>query len=103
MLHRYPQLAMSEEAAAYQAEVDGYRHRHYPRVRLSAAAQAISCYDYQACEHPEYRDSHARAFVESLRDALLSRLPGIGDERWGINSSEQAASTTIFAKSVLRG
>lgn len=45
-----------------------------PVVILSA----LSCYEYQSCEHPEWEASEAHAFCEALRDACIGRLPGWG-------------------------
>ncbi|MDP3408115.1 hypothetical protein [Bosea sp. (in: a-proteobacteria)] len=94
MFARYPSLVGSVEAAGYQQQIDVYRHRYYPDVRITAAAHTLACYDYQACEHPDYDKSEASAFVESLRNRLLASLPGIDVEAWGIDSPEQAAATT---------
>ena len=47
-------------------------------------AKALSCYEYQACEHPEWRDSHAyRLIVEPLRAWLLRGLVGYKTAPWG--------------------
>lgn len=102
MLARYPSIDDTAEAAGYQATVDTYRHRYYPHVRPTAAAHAVSCFDYQACEHPDYDRSQARAFVESLRQAILRRMPGIDAEPWGIDSVEQAQATTIHPSRLVR-
>lgn len=42
----------------------------------------ISCYEYQSCEHPEWKASQAKAFCAALRDSTISRLPGYGDASW---------------------
>lgn len=48
-------------------------------VLLSAAGvvKAIDCYEYQACEHPGWRDPANRAadYVRRLREAVLDSLP----------------------------
>lgn len=35
---------------------------------------ALSCYDYQSCEHPGWRTSEAKAFCEALTHKMLSML-----------------------------
>lgn len=102
MLARYPRIAGTDEVAGYQAAVDGYRHRYYPVVRLTAAAHAVSCYDYQSCEHDAYGTSQASGFVEALRQAILRRMPGIDNEPWGIDSVEEAQATTIHPSRLMR-
>jgi hypothetical protein len=102
MLARYPRIAGTDEAEGYQATIDAYLHRYYPGVRPSAAAHAVSCYDYQSCEHPEYDRSQARAFVNSMRQELLRKLPGIDSESWGIDSLAQAQAATIHPSRLIR-
>jgi len=46
-------------------------------------AKAISCYDYQSCEHPDYEDSDAHAAVQSMRYDLLQQLRGYDTAEWG--------------------
>jgi hypothetical protein len=55
----------------------------YPRGPLSPrhltaveALVALSGYEYQACEHPEWEGSAARAFCDALRHAVIRALPG---------------------------
>jgi len=102
MLARYPRGAGTDEADGYQAAVDSYQHRFYHGVRLTAAAHAVSCYDYQSCEHDAYGTSQAKAFVEALRQAILRKMPGIDAEPWGIDSVEQAQATTIHPSRLMR-
>lgn len=45
---------------------------------------AIACYRYQACEHPEWRDSEARAFCTALQQLAIRRLPGYDAAPWEI-------------------
>jgi len=48
----------------------------------------ITCYEYQSCEHPEWHDSDARDFCESLRRALIRALPGYDAAPWEWNEQE---------------
>lgn len=45
---------------------------------------AAGCYDYQSCEHPQYRGSKAEMFVE----ALATLTAGKGQGPWGIDSRD---------------
>lgn len=44
----------------------------------------IQCYEYQACEHPGWCDSAARAFCEALQTRAIHHLPGYDDAPWGL-------------------
>ena len=46
------------------------------RVDFVDALEAIDVYEYQACEHPEWETSEARAFCDALRRGLTRMLPG---------------------------
>ena len=41
------------------------------------------CYDYQTCEHPDYRLSSVKHFVDMLIHGLIARLPGYDEADWG--------------------
>jgi hypothetical protein len=45
--------------------------------------KAINCYQYQSCEHDEWKSSEAHAFIEALRSAAISALPGYEAAAWG--------------------
>ena len=53
-------------------------------------ALAIECFDYQACETPDWKESEAYAFCVALKDRLLQCLPGYGDALWGWSRAGQA-------------
>lgn len=40
-----------------------------------AVVKAVSCYDYQSCEHPQWHTSTAKAVVESIHRAAEARMP----------------------------
>jgi hypothetical protein len=48
---------------------------------------AISCYEYQACESPDWRDTEAKAFCDALRDKMIHRLPGYDAGPWAIGAA----------------
>ena len=49
--------------------------------------KAIDCFEYQSCEHPEWKDSEAHAFCQALRGAMIDRLPGYDEADWEITGS----------------
>lgn len=50
---------------------------------IVAAFKAVSCYQYQACEHDGWKDSKACEFTTALVLRLTSYLPGYEDAPWG--------------------
>ena len=74
---------------------DFYTFTHYPesgergsagRPRLDPVQvlKAISCYEYQSCEHPEWEQSEAHDFCRVLRHAAVNALPGYDDAAWEV-------------------
>jgi hypothetical protein len=47
------------------------------RPTIVQALQALRCYEYQACEHPEWMTSAAFAWCTDLRAQLCRHLPGM--------------------------
>jgi hypothetical protein len=48
------------------------------------ALKALQCYEYQACEDPDWENSEARAFWEALRRRAIGSLPGYEQAAWEI-------------------
>ena len=46
--------------------------------------KAISCYEYQSCEHPCWEASAARQFCEVLRSYSINHLPGYEQAAWEV-------------------
>ena len=77
--HRYDET--QEEAPYVFEKLPG---RPDPIIVL----KAISCYEYQSCEHPEWEESEAHAFCEALRHRMIAALPGYDDaDAWEITDS----------------
>lgn len=72
---------MYEDALAYTYQDPGYTLTH------SEALKAVSCFEYQACEHPGWRGSEAQRFCEALRDRACSAL---ASGPWGWDKDELA-------------
>lgn len=62
-----------------------------PVANTATVAHQISHYEYQSCEHPEWRESEAFAFCAALKDRLLGTLPGAGDAVWGYRRPERVS------------
>ncbi len=52
--------------------------------------KAISCYEYQTCERPEWEASEARAFCRALRSETIHKLPGYDEAAWEITNAPPA-------------
>lgn len=61
----------------------GLRIAVEPIDATAAVAHQIGHYEYQACEHAEWRESDGFAFCEAMRARLLDKLPGAESASWG--------------------
>jgi hypothetical protein len=52
--------------------------------------KAICCYEYQTCKHPEWRESEAYAYVQSLKSVAIHALPGFENAEWEIREKSHA-------------
>ena len=63
-----------------------YRHNQarcwaqYDPIQVISACHA---YSYQSCEHPEWEESEAYAYINALEKAAIHALPGYEDTVWG--------------------
>ena len=51
--------------------------------------KVLACYEYQSCEHPEWKSSEAYRFCKVLEGRLIARLPGYHDAPWDIGDPSQ--------------
>jgi hypothetical protein len=65
-----------------------------PVAELSKLIKQCHCYEYQACEHPEWEGSAARKFVRRIEREAIRRLPGYEAAPWGI-TRESAAQEVV--------
>jgi hypothetical protein len=49
--------------------------------------KACDCYDYQACEDPEYDDSLATDVIFKIRKKAIKLLPGYDDAEWELTDN----------------
>lgn len=55
----------------FLAEVKLAAAKRYDYNNLLKVKRVLFCYDYQSCEHPDYRKSDAYSLVRGLKDQLL--------------------------------
>lgn len=72
-----------------------YRHHSDMHVTTIAAIKNAHCYDYQSCEHPEWEESVAAAFIANLVSSLTHDLPGYDEAPWGL-SREEAETAKVL-------
>jgi hypothetical protein len=59
--------------------------------------KAISCLNYQSCEHPEWETSNAHAFLEGLKNAAIASLAGYSEAAWGSPKTRHQIRAEHFA------
>lgn len=64
-----------------------------PRCRVTAVEglKAISCYEYQSCEHEGWKRSEARQFCEVLTGYLVGKVNGYNEAPWAFSAEHVAA------------
>lgn len=91
--NRVGQMLMNENAESVAHRYDQDEHdslvfddSETPRFHEFDACQVLSscdCFEYQSCEHPGWAASEAKAFIDALRKAAWTSLPGYKDASWG--------------------
>lgn len=56
---------------------------------LIQVLKACDAFEYQSCEHDEWQDSEACAFINSLRKQAWTALPGYEEAAWGAPEPKQ--------------
>ena len=46
-------------------------------------AKSVHCYEYQSCEHPDWKQSEFCALMRLLTSALWTKVPGYSVAPWG--------------------
>ena len=87
--YRYPDRAKNPEnlpGGPDRDRVPGKRsHRMTLNVKAVQVLKAVSCYEYQSCEHPGWDESKAKRFCEALTHAAIRMLPGYEESAWEIS------------------
>lgn len=86
-------LATNRESVDYRYQESELEQVYEHPARKQGAftpgeiAKALSCYEYQSCEHPGWHESEAHAFCDGLRDWLVRQLPGYEEAPWDWDES----------------
>ena len=99
VMYRYPDCALdglpgpipTPSAIDYEMPVFG------PQPKAVQVLKAISCYEYQSCEHPGWKTSAAKAFCEDLRTGAISHLPGYEEAEWEVDYERDASRVIRIA------
>lgn len=105
--HRYPgdDVAAGELPGPTDAYyLQPYKHR-IPGAALPAVwiLSAIHCFDYQGCEHPEWPDSEAYAFLKALEAHWIRKVPGYSDAPWGLEDEHVKPSNAVSTMDLIDG
>lgn len=70
-----------------------------PHVEMTPVEviKAVRCYEYQACERPEWRASEAYQFCKALTDAMIACLPGYADAPWEWTQDDLRTRSRTYA------
>jgi hypothetical protein len=88
--YRYPDWDDLPDPSAYAYErffIPGYSYKESVE-HIAQVLKAISCYEYQTCEHPEWPESEAKRVCDRLRSAYIYRLPGYEEAEWEVTRRE---------------
>ncbi len=55
----------------------------------------LACYEYQACETPDWRDTEAYAFCRNLQAHAIRNLPGYDDAEPNVAAMEDATTAPV--------
>lgn len=80
----------STELGTYYAHT--YRTPVHTTWSTVEVLKLMDCYDYQACEVPDYPDTVAGKLITQLRDILTSTLPGYQESPWAIGENSTPAA-----------
>lgn len=75
----------SEGPTGYGTDVP-YEHKQRPVLSPVAVLKALDCYEYQTCEHPDWRQSQAYQFCDSLRRLVIGALDGYEAAAWEVTA-----------------
>jgi len=100
--YRYPQDTRDTLPGPSDLE-DVYSYRHVHTTGLSGPIKPVDvlsvlrCYEYQACETPDWKETLAAALVEAIRHHAISALTM--DSPWGISRGTRPAGLA-FAREI---
>lgn len=65
-----------------QKTPDSYTHGHSRRRSALEILKAVSCYEHQSRETPDWEETEAWRFCQALKDNLVRELDGYADGPW---------------------
>ena len=89
---RFRYRTCRDDHRAFDGQVTAYSFTEYGDIKPGPIGCLADFYDYQACEHPNWRDSDAFFAVCELRVELVKRLPDAGNAPWGVADESDIAS-----------
>ncbi|MBK9976224.1 MAG: hypothetical protein IPP14_15770 [Planctomycetes bacterium] len=79
--YRYPQDAMDDVMHTWErGEVESMC---WAAMNPAQVIQSVRCYQYQACEHPGWKDSKAKEITDNILMAAVRSLPAVEKADWG--------------------
>jgi hypothetical protein len=76
--HHYAHLGESDPAPTFSLP-------HAPPCTPVQLIKLIHCYNYQACECPDWKETEAHAITEALVSFAIAKLPGYDNAMWTID------------------
>ncbi len=63
----------------------------YPNPSPVEIIKAAQCFDYQACETDDWKESVACKIIQHIEGTAIRMLPGYEQAPWGLDRSKAAA------------
>lgn len=98
---RYPDTVESRE---YPGADDDYEIRPgdvknlWDEIDPVQLLKSIHCYEYQSCEHDEWKTSEARAIMRALESEAIQALTGYSEAEWGAPKTREEKREEYKAK-----
>lgn len=70
-----------------EAQTRAYRYKRTYTFTPVVILKLLACYEYQACEAPDYEQSTACKLVAVIRKEAIKRLAGYDNAPWGMDES----------------
>jgi hypothetical protein len=96
--HRYPDCGPGNMPGKIGEDASGYTFRYFePFVHMGHMKRCVwvikncDCFDYQACETDDYRQTVAHRIIAAIRSRAINGLPDYETAPWGIDRNRSAA------------
>lgn len=83
-------------------EGPAHKYKFHPltnarKTKAVVILKLCACYEYQACEHPEWEESKARKVIDRIRNKAINELPGYDDAPWGLYNEDRETGTVLLS------